>query len=65
MRKSIIGGQLGASLVTDELSPKDYVKKLTPVPLLVVHGTRDEVVPISQGRYCIYFSPLRDFEIAS
>ena len=33
--------------------------------LLVVHGTRDEVVPISQGRYCIYFSPLRDFEIAS
>lgn len=46
----IIGGQLGASLVTDELAPKDFVKKLTPVPLLVVHGTRDEVVPVSQGR---------------
>lgn len=46
----LIGGQLGASLVTDELSPKDFVKKLTPTPLLVVHGTRDEVVPISQGR---------------
>ncbi len=45
----IIGGQLGASLVTDELSPKDFVKKLTPVPLLVVHGTRDEIVPVSQG----------------
>ena len=46
----IVGGQLGASLVTDELSPKDFVGKLSPVPLLVVHGTRDEVVPVSQGR---------------
>lgn len=45
----VIGGQLGASLVTDELSPKDFVKKLTPTPLLVVHGSRDEVVPFSQG----------------
>jgi len=46
----IIGGELGASVVTDELSPKDFVNKLSPVPLLVVHGTRDEVVPVSQGR---------------
>jgi fermentation-respiration switch protein FrsA (DUF1100 family) len=46
----IIGGQLGESLVTDELSPKDYVGKLSPVPLLVVHGARDEVVPVAQGR---------------
>jgi fermentation-respiration switch protein FrsA (DUF1100 family) len=46
----VIGGQLGASLVTDELAPKDFVKKLSPVPLLVVHGDRDEVVPVSQGR---------------
>lgn len=45
----VIGGQLGASLVTDELSPRDFVEKLAPVPLLVVHGTRDEVVPLSQG----------------
>lgn len=46
----IIGGQLGASLVTDELAPKDFVKNLAPVPLLVVHGDHDEVVPLSQGR---------------
>ncbi len=45
----IIGGQLGASLVTDELAPKDFVKKLSPVPLLVVHGDADEIVPFSQG----------------
>ena len=50
MMAQVIGGQLGASLVTDELAPKDFVEKLSPVPLLVVHGTRDEVVPVSQGR---------------
>jgi len=45
----IMGGQLGASLVTDELSPHEFVKKLPAVPLLVVHGKQDEVVPFSQG----------------
>lgn len=46
----IIAGKLGAGLVTDELAPKDFVSHLSPVPLLVVHGSRDEVVPVSQGR---------------
>lgn len=46
----IIAGKLGAGLVTDELAPRDFVSRLSPVPLLVVHGTRDEVVPVSQGR---------------
>ncbi len=46
----VIGGQLGASLVTDELAPESFVDKLSPVPLLVVHGTLDEVVPVSQAR---------------
>lgn len=45
-----VGGQLGASLVSDELAPKDFVAKVAPVPFLVVHGTADEVVPIAQGR---------------
>jgi fermentation-respiration switch protein FrsA (DUF1100 family) len=45
----IMAGNLGKKLVTDELSPKAYVAKL-PVPLLVVHGTADEIVPIAQGR---------------
>jgi fermentation-respiration switch protein FrsA (DUF1100 family) len=46
----VMGGQLGASLVSDELAPKDFVGKLAPTPLLVVHGSRDEVVPFSQGK---------------
>lgn len=44
------GGQLGASLVSDELAPKDFISKLPPIPLLVVHGTKDEVVPFAQGK---------------
>jgi len=46
----VIAGQVGANVVTDELAPKDYVGKLSPVPLLIVHGEKDEVVPISEGR---------------
>ncbi len=63
----IIGGQLGASLITDELSPRDFVKKLTPIPLLVVHGTNDEVVPVSQGRqlYEAAGKPKTLFEVKS
>jgi fermentation-respiration switch protein FrsA (DUF1100 family) len=47
---SIVGGRLGESLVTDELAPKNFVGRLSPVSLLVVHGARDELVPVSQGR---------------
>jgi fermentation-respiration switch protein FrsA (DUF1100 family) len=46
----VIGGELGASLVSDELAPKDFIQKLAPVPLLVVHGDCDEIVPLSQGK---------------
>lgn len=46
----LIAGDVGQRLVTDEWAPKDYVGKLSPVPLLVVHGEADEVVPASQGK---------------
>ena len=45
-----LAGQVGARLVTDEWAPKDAVGKIAPVPLLIVHGTQDEVVPVAQGR---------------
>ena len=44
-----MGGNLGANLVTDELSPVEVVGKLSPVPLLFLHGTKDRIVPLSQG----------------
>ncbi len=43
------GGQVGVNLTTDELSPINYIDKLTPVPLLVIHGTKDTLVPLTQG----------------
>jgi fermentation-respiration switch protein FrsA (DUF1100 family) len=45
----VMAGNFGKNLVTDELAPKDVVAKL-PTPLLMIHGTDDEVVPIAQGK---------------
>ena len=47
---TVIAGKVGGNLVTDEGAPKDSVMKIAPVPLLIVHGTNDEVVPVAQGR---------------
>ncbi|BCU77428.1 alpha/beta fold hydrolase [Luteolibacter sp. LG18] len=45
-----IAGKVGTGVVSDEWSPKDWVAKLAPLPLLVIHGTDDEVVPFAQGQ---------------
>lgn len=42
-------GKAGAELVTDELSPRDLVEKISPVPVLIAHGTKDATVPLAQG----------------
>lgn len=42
-------GQVGANLTTDELSTIDYIDKLPSVPLLIIHGTADTMVPVGQG----------------
>ena len=42
-------GQVGANLTTDEFSAIDYVEKITPIPLLIIHGMQDSMVPVSQG----------------
>ena len=44
-----VAGDVGTELVTDELSARDFVSKIAPVPLLIVHGTRDGTVPLSQA----------------
>lgn len=46
----IVAGELGAELISDELSPKDSISKITDTPLLVVHGQKDQVVPFAQGK---------------
>lgn len=44
-----VAGDMGEELVTDEWAPRNYVGRLAPTPLLVIHGTKDQVVPFSQG----------------
>ena len=44
-----IGGELGRSLVSDDLSPISAIAKISPIPLLVIHGEKDPLVPASEG----------------
>jgi fermentation-respiration switch protein FrsA (DUF1100 family) len=44
-----VAGNMGADLVTDELSARDLVEKISPIPVLIAHGTKDAVVPLAQG----------------
>ena len=37
-------------LVSGDHDPQDAVARISPVPLLVMHGDADEIVPFSQGR---------------
>jgi fermentation-respiration switch protein FrsA (DUF1100 family) len=46
----VVGGELGAGLITDELSPKDLIAKISGTSMLIIHGDRDLVVPVSQGK---------------
>lgn len=42
---SFIKTPLSLLLISDDLSPADYVGKIAPIPLLLIHGTADEVIP--------------------
>lgn len=61
----LIGGKLGADLITDEFSPKDFIGKIVGTPMLVIHGDHDEVVPFSQGKelYELANEPKTFFEV--
>lgn len=36
--------------VDDTLAPRDYIRNIAPVPMLIVHGTDDRVVPYANGQ---------------
>lgn len=42
-------GQVGANLTTDQFSAIQYVDQIAPVPLLLMHGSADRVVPVAQA----------------
>lgn len=41
---------LGALMVSDEYSPEEVISKISPTPLLVIHGTQDPVVGFENGK---------------
>lgn len=43
-------GEFGANLIKDDFSPRDLIEKISPVPLLIIHGENDKVVPVEQGK---------------
>lgn len=45
----VFAGDLGVNITTKEWSPVTHVADLSPVPILIVHGSDDEVVPFAQG----------------
>lgn len=45
----LIGGRLAEELVTDDMAPVKLIAEISPLPLLVIHGRKDPVVPFSQG----------------
>ncbi|MEN8773160.1 MAG: alpha/beta hydrolase [Akkermansiaceae bacterium] len=42
-------GETGTELVSDELSARDLVEKISPISVLIAHGTKDATVPLAQG----------------
>ena len=44
-----VAGKAGGELVNDDLSARDLVENISPVPVLIAHGTKDTTVPLSQG----------------
>lgn len=37
-------------LVNDDFSPVKYIRKIAPVPIVIIHGTQDGIVPEHHGR---------------
>jgi len=44
------GGNVGGELTNDDFAPVDLIGKLEGVPILIMHGDADEVIPFNEGR---------------
>ena len=44
------GGNVGAELTSDELAPVEMIGKLEGVPVLIMHGDADEIIPFDEAR---------------
>lgn len=46
---SLFRTPLAYLLIGNDLSPGDFVAKIAPMPLLLIHGTADDVIPYQHG----------------
>jgi fermentation-respiration switch protein FrsA (DUF1100 family) len=46
---SLLKTPLSYLLIGDDLSPADFVAKIAPIPLLLIYGTADDVIPYQHG----------------
>lgn len=62
-----VAGTFGESLVSDQLAPVQLIGRISPTPVLIIHGRQDEVVPFSQGMklYEAANAPKTLFEVKS
>jgi fermentation-respiration switch protein FrsA (DUF1100 family) len=37
-------------LINEDYSPIKFIKSIAPIPVIIIHGTHDEVVPLHHGR---------------
>jgi fermentation-respiration switch protein FrsA (DUF1100 family) len=56
-REKIAGSIIGwpfqyplSYLVNDDYSPVKYIRQIAPIPLVIIHGSKDEIVPAHHGR---------------
>ena len=41
---------LGWLVMSDAYAPEDWIEKISPTPLLVIHGDKDQVIPLKFGQ---------------
>ncbi|MBK8398978.1 MAG: alpha/beta hydrolase [Leptospiraceae bacterium] len=37
-------------IISDSYSPEDYIEKISPLPMIIIHGDADDVVPFNNGK---------------
>ncbi len=45
-----VAGSAPSLLASEEYDPVDYIARLAPIPLMLLHGTADPVIPIAHSR---------------
>lgn len=48
---AFVKSPLSKLLISNDLSPADYIGRIAPIPILLIHGSADQVVPFQHGTW--------------